>query len=71
MEIKLKEWQHFYNWMRPHGAHGGGFRWNATSSNRKKRHSVKRSLHVTSLNLKTIERAMRLSINTQRLRRAS
>jgi transposase InsO family protein len=20
---KLKEWQHFYNWTRPHGAHGG------------------------------------------------
>ena len=23
MGSKLKEWQHFYNWMRPHGAHGG------------------------------------------------
>jgi transposase InsO family protein len=23
MNIKLKEWQHFYNWARPHGAHNG------------------------------------------------
>lgn len=23
METKLKEWQHFYNWTRPHAAHGG------------------------------------------------
>lgn len=23
MESKLKEWQHFYNWTRPHGSHGG------------------------------------------------
>ncbi len=23
MNIKLKEWQHFYNWTRPHGAHNG------------------------------------------------
>jgi transposase InsO family protein len=23
LEAKLKEWQHFYNWTRPHVAHGG------------------------------------------------
>lgn len=23
LEDKLQEWQHFYNWNRPHGSHGG------------------------------------------------
>lgn len=26
----LAEWQHYYNWERPHSAHNGKLRWNTT-----------------------------------------
>lgn len=74
MESKLKEWQHFYNWIRPHGAMAASRRWSGTLSCNvkfrdlhlsvmKTRPSVARLSNEITLHLKITGSVAMLSIN--------